>query len=97
MRPTSGRTASRWQTSTPTARPTSHRSASTNRAGPSGVAVLLNKGDGTFRSAGDAPFPGVYGLAVGDFNRDGWVDAVGVSFGHAPYGPWVTLNDKVWA
>ncbi|HOU92432.1 MAG TPA: FG-GAP-like repeat-containing protein, partial [Polyangiaceae bacterium] len=49
-------------------------------AGPDTVTVLLNAGDGTFSTAGplDVPTTAARGLAVGDFNSDGYPDvAVG--------------------
>jgi hypothetical protein len=61
------------------------------------VGAYLGNGDGTFRYATDAPLGGSYALATGDFNRDGWADLVGLTFGWGTLGAKVSLNDQLWA
>jgi hypothetical protein len=43
-----------------------------------GVSILLGNGDGTFQGPIFDSLPGLTGLAVGDFNRDGKLDMVAV-------------------
>jgi hypothetical protein len=60
------------------------------------VSVLLGNGDGTFRTthisyvAGGSPSS----VAVGDFNGDGWLDAVTANYGSNDVS--ILLNDGVW-
>jgi len=49
--------------------------------GSSTVSVLLGNGDGTYRAHVDTPATSPQDLAVGDFNGDGRIDLVTVSFG----------------
>jgi hypothetical protein len=60
---------------------------------PSGVTILLGKGDGTFTAGATVPLTIVgYSLVAADFNRDGKLDlAVTTANPSAPYGGFVVL------
>jgi Calx-beta domain/FG-GAP-like repeat len=68
--------------------------ATLNEAAYEGVSVLRGHGDGTFSIELITPLQSGRGLAAGDFNRDGWLDAVTAKYGWSDVS--VLINDQSW-